>query len=98
MAEQITDKEAFLEKIAGRRHVNGGAWVIVSKDGKVEGVGPRGGSISGNLFWEGAYYCRTIVFDDEPMPENHQAVSLDGDTVTYTRDRGTGSSMTWTLE
>jgi hypothetical protein len=97
LAEKISTKQAFLEKVAGRKHVNGSAWVIVSADGTVEGVGPKGGPISGDWSWEGDFYCRTIVFDGEPMLKDYQAVSLDGNTVTYTRDKGTGVSLSWTL-
>ncbi len=98
LAEEITTEKQFLEQIVGNKLVETDSWVIISSNGKVHGQGPENGEIVGNWVWQEIYYCRDIVIDDEPLPHDCQTVSMDGDTVAFTHNKGEGISVAWTIE
>lgn len=97
-AEDIESKTKFLEMVVGKKLVQDTTWVRILKDGMVEGKGPEAGDISGSWEWDGKYYCRDIVIDDVPLPRDCQAVSIIGDTVTFTHKDGSGISVSWKIE
>lgn len=97
LTQIITTKQQFLDKVVERKLLQGDSWVVIHENGTVEGQGPKGGKVSGNWDWEGNYYKRLIVFDDETLPEDFQAVFIADDTVTFTHDKGQGESVSWTI-
>ena len=97
MAETITTKQAFLDKVAGRKLVQDDSWVVLSPAGTVEGEGPTGGKITGGWVWDDIYYCRNLTIDGTALEPDCQTVHLDGDTVTFTHEKGEGISISWTL-
>ncbi len=97
-AEEIESKTKFTDLIVGKKLVQGETWVIIHKDGTVEGKGPNGGSISGTWEWKNRYYCREIVIVGEVTPHDCQVVSIEDNTVTFTHKDGAGASVRWTIE
>ncbi len=97
-ADEIDNKEKFSELVVGKKLVQENTWVRILKDGVVEGQGPKAGDISGSWEWKGKYYCRDLVIDDVPLPHDCQAVSIEGDTVTFTHKDGSGISVSWKIE
>lgn len=97
-AEEIQNKEKFMNLIVGKKLVQGDTWVTIHKDGTVEGKGPKGGSISGSWEWKDRYYCRDIVIVGEVMPHDCQVVSVEGNSVTFTHKDGAGVSVRWNIE
>ncbi|MCP4319380.1 MAG: hypothetical protein GY789_26180 [Hyphomicrobiales bacterium] len=98
MAKEITTEKQFLEQIAGRNLAETDSWVIISPDGTVSGKGPNNGKIVGKWIWEGRYYCRDIVIDGVPLPRDCQTVSIKGDTVAFTHNKGDGISIVWAIQ
>lgn len=98
MAEEITTKAQFLEQIAGRKLVQEDSWVVLTADGKVNGQGPAKGEITGTWVWNETYYCRDITVDGVTFPHDCETVTRDGDTVTFTHEKGEGIEVSWTIE
>ncbi|WP_136659467.1 hypothetical protein [Nitratireductor sp. XY-223] len=98
LAEEITNKEQFLEMIAGKKLVEKNAWVVIARNGTVHGRGPKNGDIVGEWKWKGRYYCRDIIIDNETLPHDCQVVTVNGNSVAFTHNEGKGISVVWTVE
>ncbi len=99
LAEDITTKERFLERVAGKKLTQeDDSWVVISPNGTVNGQLPGQGTLVGDWTWNDGYYCRDIAIDDVALPHDCQAVSVDGDVVTFAHDKGGGISVAWTMQ
>ncbi len=98
LANEIDTKAKFLAEVAGRKLVEGKAWVIVAPGGSVEGQGPKGGKIEGHWDWDGKYYCREITIDGVHFPRDCQSVTRNGKDVGFTHKEGKGVTVNWRIE
>ncbi len=94
-AKEIRKKQQFLEALAGKKLVSGETWFVISADGKISGVGRNKAKVVGA--WNRRYWCRNVIVGDKQLPEDCQKVSIDGNQVTFTRDKGKGESGTFTI-
>ncbi|MEX0348784.1 MAG: hypothetical protein AB3N15_05110 [Paracoccaceae bacterium] len=97
-AAEIRKKKQFIEEVAARKLVMGHSWVTIAPLGSVTGQGPKGGEITGNWRWDKRYYCRDITIDGVPLPPDCQSVSIRGNVVTFTHDKGKGVPVSWIIE
>lgn len=90
-AEDIRKENKFREVLADKRLVAGNTWVIISSDGKISGE-TNGTKFVGAWAWNKRFWCRTLVVGGESVPQDCQKVTLDGNQVTFTRNKGNGES------
>ncbi|UWQ54577.1 hypothetical protein [Leisingera caerulea] len=96
-AGAIKKEKDFMAAVAGKKLVAGDHWVIASADGKLTGVSPRGEKIVGAWVWNRRFFCRNVYIGQKQLPENCLSVSVDGNRVTFTRDKGKGRSITYSF-
>ena len=75
-ANQITTKDEYLSKVAGRKLTADWGWVIVEKDGSLSG---KAGSrvLKGSWYWKDRFWCRVLLDQDgKEGDEDCQVVSL----------------------
>ena len=96
-AKEIKKKQQFMDAVVGKKLVSGNTWVMVSADGKISGVGKDNAKVVGAWVWNKRYWCRNVVVGDKALPEDCQKVSIDGNQVTFTRNKGKGESGTFTI-
>lgn len=96
---QITTEKQFREMIVGKRAEfikDSANWATSTADGRLIGEW-KGKKMNGTWSWEESFYCRTVSIGDKDLGRNCQKVVIDGDVVTWTRDRGEGRASKWRL-
>ncbi|RED11252.1 hypothetical protein [Pontivivens insulae] len=69
----------------------------INADGTLAGDW-AGTPLAGTYEMRDGYWCRTLTAGPSgPSPEDCQLVVLDGDQATFTRDRGAGSPLVYTV-
>ena len=96
-AKDLRKESQFLDAVAGKKLISGETWFVISADGKISGVGRNNAKVVGAWAWNKRYWCRNVVVGDKQLPEDCQKVSIDGNQVTFTRDKGKGESGTFTI-
>ncbi|WP_050604042.1 hypothetical protein [Ruegeria sp. 6PALISEP08] len=96
-AKDIKKKQQFMETIVGKKLVSGSTWLIVSADGKITGDTGKNGKVVGAWVWNKRYFCRNVVIGKNQLPEDCQKVSIDGNQVTFTREKGAGKATAMTI-
>jgi len=96
-AKDIRKQNQFLEAVAGKKLVSGGTWLVVSADGKIEGNSSKHGKIVGAWVWNKRYFCRNVFIGQNQLPEDCQKVTIEGDQITFTREKGKGDTSTMTI-
>lgn len=97
-ADDIKKEKQFLKEVSARKLTMGHSWVKISPLGSISGQGPKGGKITGEWVWNKKYYCRSMVIGGVPLPQDCQAVSVRGNVVTFTHDKGRGVPVSWIIE
>lgn len=94
----LKTKADFLRVIEGKElHIAlYGVALKVSPQGKIVGRG-GGKPVTGDWVWRGEGFCRSMVWGDEAIPYNCQAVHSDGRKIRFTADMGQGRSITFAL-
>lgn len=91
-AKVIESKKELLSVIVGKkmtRRANSKDWVLISKNGKFEGVF-NGTAYSGRWSWRGGYWCRKGKIGKNKIPYDCQIFDVTGSTLKLTRDKGKG--------
>ncbi len=96
-AKEIRKESQFLEVVGGKKLVSGSTWLIVSADGKIQGDAGKNGKIVGAWVWNKKYFCRNVIIGKNQLPEDCQKVTIDGDQITFTREKGKGDTSTMTI-
>ena len=104
-AEQFTpipDKNAFLSTVAGKdlRLKGYGPIVvrlIVQPDGEITGRG-LGWDVTGAWRWQDGYFCRDLNWGGSDLGQNCQAVLVQGQTIRFVSDQGTGDHADFALQ
>ncbi len=96
-ARQVRKQADFVKALAGKTLTAGNSWLILSADGKIKGVTGKGDKITGLWVWNKRFMCRNVYVGQKQLPQDCQTVSIDGDTVTFTRERGKGPANTFSF-
>ncbi|WP_271948465.1 hypothetical protein [Ruegeria faecimaris] len=91
-AKDIKKEQDFLNAVAGKKLVDGGTWVLISPDGKISGQTSDKVKFSGAWIWNKRFWCRTLVVGGNQIPQDCQKVTIEGNQVTFTRNKGKGDS------
>ena len=97
MAGNIDNAADFNSAVVGKSLVNGGSWVKLSSNGTASGnIG--GKPISLGWTWDGKYFCRTDINKPKGPKNQCQTVSVTGNTVAFTQDKGAGKTTKWSIK
>ncbi|MEM6374329.1 MAG: hypothetical protein AAF727_16355 [Pseudomonadota bacterium] len=66
--------------------------------GKLSGKMADGRNIVGAWNWQGRFFCRNVKIGNAAINADCQAVTLEGDIVTFIRDKGRGRALSATLK
>lgn len=94
-ARQIRKQADFVALLAGKTLTAGDSWIVLSADGKIKGVTSKGDKVVGAWIWNKRFLCRNIYLGQQQLPQDCQTVEVEGNNVTFTRDRGKGTSSTF---
>ncbi len=86
---RISDRSTFLSYVQGRELSRIGISLLVSPDGTIAGRA-LGRDVTGTWAWEGDLFCRTLDAGDRQFGRNCQVVSIDGNSIRFHADQGTG--------
>ena len=87
--EKIESREEFVEAIEGKDLKITGISVNVTPAGEIKGRA-FGIRVSGEWQWRDGYFCRSLFWGRQDLGPNCQEVTIDGDTIRFTSDRGAG--------
>ncbi len=87
--ERIAEGQAFAQTIVGRELSRPGIRLKVLPDGRIEGRG-LGLPVTGSWHWAGSYFCREMDWSGYEIPHNCMVVLINGRTVRFIADEGTG--------
>lgn len=85
----ITDRNSFLSVVEGRDLTRLGIRLNVSPDGEIRGRA-FGRDVTGAWRWDGGYFCRDLYYGETELGPNCQQVKINGDTVRFISDKGSG--------
>jgi hypothetical protein len=88
---RVQAQDIFEQTIVGRDLTALGVRLVVQPDGTISGKA-FGRTVTGSWNWEQGYFCRDLNFGDDPLEPNCQLVTIDGNRVQFTADKGTGQS------
>lgn len=86
---QVQDKNAFVSLIKDRKLTRFGINLTVTPDGQIVGKA-SGRAVTGAWQWSKGYFCRDLYWGERDLGPNCQAVKVQGQTVRFISDRGTG--------
>lgn len=87
--EDVTDQGSFLSLVEGKTLTKLGISLDVDSAGGITGRA-FGRAVSGRWWWDDQYFCRSLSYGGEDLGENCQQVLVNGRTVRFVADRGTG--------
>lgn len=87
--QKVHDRNKFVSLIQDRELKRLGISVKVTEDGRIKGSA-FGYDVSGVWSWDGGYFCRDLSWGGDPLGFNCQMVQVNGKTVRFISDRGTG--------
>ena len=85
----ISDKKSFVSIVDGRKLTRLGIKLDVTSDGQIIGRA-FGRSVTGAWTWNSGYFCRDLYWGQRDLGANCQAVRVQGNTIRFISDRGTG--------
>ncbi len=86
---RITDRDTFVSTVQGRELSRLGVSLQVSPNGSIVGRA-LGRNVTGTWSWENGMFCRTLDAGDRQFARNCQVVSVDGSSIRFHADQGTG--------
>ena len=86
---QVTDRQKFVSLVDGRKLTRFGIKLDVTRDGRIVGRA-FGRPVTGAWDWRSGYFCRDLYWGDYEIGANCQAVKVQGATLRFISDRGTG--------
>lgn len=94
--EHVDDRPSFVSLIDGRTLTRFGIKLSVTPDGRITGRA-FGRDVTGAWQWRAGYFCRDLYWGSKDLGPNCQAVKVQGRTVRFISDRGTGEYADLTL-
>ncbi len=86
---KISDRGTFVSLMDGRQLTRIGIKLNVTPDGQIKGRA-MGYDVTGSWAWKGGYFCRDLFWGGDDLGTNCQAVKVQGNTVRFISDKGTG--------
>ncbi len=94
---KITDRQDFERLVVGKELTIFGIRVKVTPSGEIDGRA-YGRDVSGRWQWKDGYFCRDLYWGKRDLGPNCQEVRVDGNTVRFTSDKGTGRFADLTMQ
>lgn len=88
---KINDRNTFVNLMQGGQLTRVGIKLNVLPDGQIKGRA-MGYEVTGSWVWKGGYFCRDLYWGGDDLGANCQEVKVQGDTVRFTSDKGSGDS------
>ena len=89
--KKVTNKSEFVNIISGRKLTRLGIQLSVSPGGAIQGKA-FGQPVTGAWRWQGNYFCRDLFYGQRDLGPNCQEVKVNGATIRFTSDQGSGQS------
>ncbi|MEO1138817.1 MAG: dihydrodipicolinate reductase [Pseudomonadota bacterium] len=87
--DQIKDRQDFVSVIENKKLTRFGINLTVTPTGQIAGRA-FGRSVRGAWQWKSGYFCRDLYWGKRDLGPNCQAVKVQGETIRFISDRGTG--------
>lgn len=87
--DQIRERDTFVSVIKDRELTRFGIAIDVLENGRIEGRA-FGRSVTGAWRWSDGYFCRDLFWGSRDLGANCQAVKLQGNTIRFISDQGSG--------
>ncbi len=87
--QPVRDQSAFVKVVTGRALTRFGIRLEVTPTGEIRG-NAFGRPVTGAWRWSDGYFCRDLAWGERDLGPNCQEVRVDGETVRFISDRGTG--------
>lgn len=87
--DQVQDRDTFVSLIEDKELTRFGIKLTVSPGGEIAGRA-FGRSVSGAWQWKSGYFCRDLYWGKRDLGPNCQAVKIQGETIRFISDQGTG--------
>lgn len=94
---RVTEQDDFLALVSGNELTRLGIRLIVTADGVISGSA-FGQDVTGDWVWEDGYFCRNLVFGSSDLGPNCQVVLIEGATLRFIADKGTGDQADLELQ
>lgn len=94
---QVTERNTFVALVDGRQLTRFGIKLDVTRDGRIQGRA-FGRNVKGAWDWRSGYFCRNLFWGSYEIGANCQAVKVQGRTLRFISDRGTGQSADLQLQ
>lgn len=94
--DQIESRDSFVSLISDKKLTRLGINLVVTPSGQIAGRA-FGRDVTGAWQWNGGYFCRDLYWGERDLGANCQAVKIDGSTIRFVSDRGTGQYADLTL-
>jgi hypothetical protein len=85
----VTDQNTFLDVVEGRKLTRLGIELDVLSNGQITGRA-FGVPVSGAWRWQDGYFCRDLYYGERDLGPNCQVVKVNGNTVRFIADQGSG--------
>ena len=92
----VTSRDSFVSLMQNRELTRLGISLTVTPDGRIDGRA-FGRDVSGAWRWQSGYFCRDLYWGSKNLGPNCQAVKVQGQTVRFISDQGTGEYADLTL-
>lgn len=87
--DKVDERDDFVSLIKDRKLTRFGIRLTVTPSGQIVGRA-FGRNVSGAWQWRAGYFCRDLYWGQRDLGANCQEVKVQGATVRFTSDRGTG--------
>lgn len=85
----VENRDRFVSLIEGRNLTRFGIQLNVTPDGAIRGRA-FGRDVSGAWRWQGGYFCRSLYWGARDLGPNCQEVKVQGATIRFISDKGSG--------
>ena len=86
---QISQKDEFISVISDKKLTRFGINLTVTPSGQIAGKA-FGRPVTGAWRWKSGYFCRDLYWGQRDLGPNCQAVKVQGSTIRFISDQGTG--------
>ncbi len=87
--QKVDNQAQFTQLVSGKTLTRPMIKLEVSPQGAISGTGLRW-EVSGNWTWQNGFFCRDLFWGGSDLGYNCQEVRVNGDSIRFTSDRGTG--------
>jgi hypothetical protein len=87
--DRVADRAGFVALVQGRTLTALGVALRVLPEGRIEGRA-FGADVTGRWQWRDGFFCRELFAAGRSYPLNCQTVAVEGGTLRFVADEGTG--------